>query len=102
MIRARMDDIRAKGRLRTIRAVHRISPRECEIDGRRLLDFSSNDYMGLSMRPELIDGAVEWSRRYGTGSGAQLPMPAVELRAVAAPKDGTFRLSESLLDKLFQ
>ena len=39
---------------------------------------------------------------YGTGSGAQLPMPAVELRAVAAPKDGTFRLSESLLDKLFQ
>ena len=39
---------------------------------------------------------------YGTGSGAQLPMPAVELRAVAAPKDGTFRLSDSLLDKLFQ
>ena len=28
MIRARMDDIRAKGRLRTLRAVNRISPRE--------------------------------------------------------------------------
>mgnify|MGYP002554224841 CR=1 FL=1 len=55
MIRARMNDIRAKGRLRTLRAVHRISPRECEIDGRRLLDFSSNDYMGLSMRSELIN-----------------------------------------------
>lgn len=70
MIRARMNEIRAKGRLRTLRAVHRISPRECEIDGKRLLDFSSNDYMGLSMRSELINGAVEWSRRYGTGSGA--------------------------------
>ena len=37
MIRARMNEIRAKGRLRTLRAVHRISPRECEIDGKRLL-----------------------------------------------------------------
>lgn len=38
---------------------------------------------------------------YGTGSGAALPMPAIELRAVAAPADESFRLSESLLDKLF-
>lgn len=70
MIRARMDDIRAKGRLRTLRAVNRISPRECEIDGKRLIDFSSNDYMGLSMRPELMAEAIEWTRRFGTGSGA--------------------------------
>ena len=70
MIRARMDDISAKGRLRTLRAVNRISPRECEIDGKRLIDFSSNDYMGLSMRPELMAGAIEWTRRFGTGSGA--------------------------------
>ena len=69
-IRSRMEEIRAKGRLRTLRAVNRISPRECEIDGRRLIDFSSNDYMGLSMRPELIAGAVAWTERFGTGSGA--------------------------------
>lgn len=69
-IRERMNEIRSKGRLRTLRAVNRISPRECEIDGRRLIDFSSNDYMGLSMRPELMEGAIKWTRRYGTGSGA--------------------------------
>lgn len=88
MIRARMDDIRAKGRLRTLRAVHRISPRECEIDGRRLIDFSSNDYMGLSMRPELIEGAVEWSRLYGTGSGAS--------RLISGTSGATLRLEEKI------
>lgn len=39
---------------------------------------------------------------YGTGTDDAAPLPEVELRAVAAPEDGTFRLSESLLDKLFQ
>ncbi len=70
MIRERMEVIRSKGRLRTLRAVRRVSPRECVIDGKKLIDFSSNDYMGLSMRPELIRGAVEWTERFGTSCGA--------------------------------
>lgn len=70
MIRERMDLIRSKGQLRSLRAVRRISPRECIIDGKKLVDFSSNDYMGLSMRSELIRAAVEWTECYGTSSGA--------------------------------
>ncbi len=70
MIRERMEVICSKGRLRTLRAVRRVSPRECVIDGKKLIDFSSNDYMGLSMRPELIRGAVEWTERFGTSCGA--------------------------------
>lgn len=70
MIRERMEVIRSRGRLRTLRAVRRVSPRECVIDGKKLIDFSSNDYMGLSMRPELIRGAVEWTERFGTSCGA--------------------------------
>ena len=70
VIRERMEVIRSRGRLRTLRAVRRVSPRECVIDGKKLIDFSSNDYMGLSMRPELIRGAVEWTERFGTSCGA--------------------------------
>ncbi len=58
------------GLKRTLRAVRRVSPREVEINGKHLLDFSSNDYMALSMRPELIEGACEWTRKYGAGSAA--------------------------------
>jgi len=37
-------------------------------DGQGLLDFSGNDYMGLSARPELVEAAAEAGRRFGAGA----------------------------------
>ncbi len=39
-------------------------------DGSRLTDFSSNDYLGLARHPALTERSVEWTARFGTGSGA--------------------------------
>lgn len=39
-------------------------------DGRNLIDFSSNDYLGLARHPLLIERSREWTERLGTGSGA--------------------------------
>ena len=58
-----MESVESLGLKRTLRAVERVSPREIVIGGRRLVDFSSNDYMALSMRPELIERACERTRR---------------------------------------
>ena len=37
---------------------------------RRLVNFSSNDYLDLAHHPLLIRRAVEWTERWGAGSGA--------------------------------
>lgn len=38
--------------------------------GRQLINFSSNDYLGLSKHPLLIERSREWASKYGAGSGA--------------------------------
>ena len=38
--------------------------------GNKLLSFSSNDYLGLSRHPEVINAGQEALKRYGSGAGA--------------------------------
>ncbi len=39
-------------------------------DGRRLIDASSNDYLGLAQHPALKSRASEWTQRFGAGARA--------------------------------
>jgi 8-amino-7-oxononanoate synthase len=60
----------ARNRRRRLRPLEPLDGGRVRLDGRELVDLSSNDYLGLSRHPLLIERAREWAARLGTGSGA--------------------------------
>ncbi len=59
-----------QGRVRQRRSVTRRDGVRCEVDGRWLVNFSSNDYLGLSQHFGVIDALQSAASRDGVGSTA--------------------------------
>ena len=68
--RSALDALTARGLRRNLRDAAPLAKGQIVRDGRRLVNFSSNDYLGLAQHPLLKSRAIEWTERYGTGSGA--------------------------------
>lgn len=65
-----LEKIRAAGLYRELRRIDSAQGRLIRWQGREFLNFSSNDYLGLSSHPALKEAAARAVRDFGAGSGA--------------------------------
>jgi len=66
----RLGVLRAQGLHRELRRVDSPPGTRIQVGGRTLLNFASNDYLGLANEPALKTAAVRAIEQFGTGSGA--------------------------------
>lgn len=67
--RAKLAALAADARLRTPTTSRRDDAVGVQRDGRRLISFSSNDYLNLTQQPEVLRAAHAALTEFGTGSG---------------------------------
>ena len=67
---AELSELRRRSLLRKLREVESPQQPDVEFAGRRVVNFSSNDYLGLATEPALREAAKKAIDQYGLGSGA--------------------------------
>ena len=69
-IQQRIHELTEKGLYRKLRRVEGEQSHRIKIEGREVIQFSSNNYLGLASHPRLKEKVVKIVEQYGCGSGA--------------------------------
>jgi 8-amino-7-oxononanoate synthase len=65
-----LESRRKSGRLRELNSVESEQEAHIVVDGKRYINLSSNDYLGLTSHPEVVSCTKYYLDKYGSGSGA--------------------------------
>src|SRR5437763_13361125 len=89
-----LEQLRARSLDRHLREISSAQGPEIEIAGRRLINFSSNDYLGLANDPRLRETAIAAIGEFGVGAGASrlisgTQSPHLRLESALAKWKGT-------------
>ena len=69
-IRARLEALKQAGLYRVRKEAQSPCASQVLVDGRQMLAFNSNDYLGLASDPRIVEALQEGASLYGVGSGA--------------------------------
>jgi glycine C-acetyltransferase len=83
-----LETLQRQGLYRRARRLEGEQKAKTVVDGRQVVNLSSNNYLGLTTHPRVRERAIEATRRFGTGSGS--------VRTIA----GTMAIHVELEDRL--
>ncbi len=65
-----LQDLRGKGLYNEINIINGANGPIINIDGKELINLSSNNYLRLATHPRMIEATIEATKKYGAGAGA--------------------------------
>ena len=65
-----LDTLREQGLHRSLRILEGRQQASSKFDGRTVVNLSSNNYLGLTTHPRLVEAAIQAIRDFGVGSGS--------------------------------
>ena len=65
-----IEELKRQNLYRPMRVLSSAQAAEVTVDGKRLISLSSNNYLGLTTHPRLVEAAISAAREFGAGSGA--------------------------------
>ena len=71
---AALDDLRQQGLFRPLRVLDGEQAARASVDGRSVVNLSSNNYLGLTTHPALRERALDAVRSLGVGTGSVRPI----------------------------
>ncbi len=65
-----LEEMKKQGVFRKLKVLEGKQEAISKIDGQEVINLSSNNYLGLTTHPKLIEASVKATEKYGAGSGA--------------------------------
>lgn len=69
-LKEELDDLKQKSLYRKLRVLQSEQAARCVIDGKKVINLSSNNYLGLATHPRLRKAAIDAVNKWGVGAGA--------------------------------
>ncbi len=93
-----LEGLKEKGLYRSLRVIHGEQGPWVELEGKRVLNLSSNNYLGMASHPRLKKASAHAVHDYGCGSGAsRLICGTLELHEALEKRLATFMNTEAAL-----
>jgi 8-amino-7-oxononanoate synthase len=93
-----LDDLRRRSLYRSTRRLESAPGPTAVVEGRRLLVFGSNNYLGLTEHPEIREAAARAAREWGAGSsGSRLTTGTLALHEELEAELASFKSAEATL-----
>ena len=65
-----LQDLKSKGLYNVINVLKSSNGPVITIGDKKLINLSSNNYLGLATNPRMIEATIEATKKYGSGAGA--------------------------------